>query len=239
MKKMFSGPTSGSAATALRLTLSLLLTAVLAVSLWVVTVPAIRAERTLTPVEMIQENLPPGRTMSSATKPEFLSAVCGAVKKHRPDASRITRVAVAAHHDYAGDIVATVLRCSSDVDCVFVQRIVSAAIAAAPSEASVIDDAALALAPDCADAIQAAAGDGKEIVPPPAEGPEDFGGGVPLGQVPLPGIIGGGVTPQEQLILVCDNGTQRRVLATDLGNFLNTHPGSFVGSCQPTPVANQ
>ena len=46
--------------------------------------------------------------MRSATKPEFLAAVCGAVKKHRPDASSITKIAVRTHHEYAGDIVATV-----------------------------------------------------------------------------------------------------------------------------------
>ncbi len=242
MKKLFPAR-SASAGTVL----SLLLMAVLTLGLWVATAPAVRAARTMTPTEMIQETLPPGRTMSSATKPEFLSAVCGAAKKHRPESSQITRVAVATHHDYAGDIVATVLRCSSSEDCEFVQAIVRAAIVAAPGEASVIDDAALALAPHCADAIQAAFGDGKEVLDgkellppaegplPPAEGPGDFQG-APTGQLPLPGLLGGGgggFNPQIDLVTVCSNGIQRSVRQDQLAEFLSSHPGSSVGVCQP------
>ncbi len=224
-----------------RTTLSLLLTAALATGLWVATSPAAKA-REMTPTEMIQENLPPGKTMKSATKPEFLSAVCAAVKKHRDVAPAITRVAVLTHRSYAGDIVATVLRCGPNGDCDFVRSIVGAGIRVAPSEASAIDDAALAIAPDCADAIQAAIPhDGKEVLEAPAEGPADFSSGAPTNQLPLPGSIGGGgggFNPQDNLILVCDNGTQRKVRESQLGSFLSGHPGSFVGSCQPTPVTN-
>ncbi len=222
-----------------RLIWPLLLTAALGAGLWIATLPAARA-RAMTPADMIQEGLPPGKTMKSATKPEFLSAVCAAVRKHREAAPQITRVAVAAHREYAGDIVATVLRCSPNVDCDFVGVIVGAAIQAAPGEASIIDDAALAVAPDCADAIQAATE--KSAGDIPAEGPDNFGGGAPLNQVPLPGSIGGGgggFNPQDQLLLVCDNGTQRTVAQSQLGAFLSSHPGSFVGSCQPTPTTNR
>ena len=230
--------------------LSLLLTLALAAGLWVATLPAARAQ-TITPTEMIQEGLPPGKTMKSATKPELLSAVCAAVKKHRDVAPAITRVAIITHREYAGDIVATVLRCSPNVDCNFVATIVGSAMRVAPSEASVIDDAALALAPDCADAIQNATSqdgkdmlDGKDILEGkdiPSEGPTDFGGG-PNNQLPLPGSVGGGgggFNPQEQLFIVCDNGTQRTVRESQLGAFLSSHPGSFVGSCQPTPTTNR
>ncbi len=210
------------------MTFSLVLLLALAGGFWFATQSA-SAARDLTPTEMIQEGLPPGKTMRNATKPEFLSAVCAAVKKHRPKAAAITKVAVSAHREYAGDIVATVLRCSSNPDCAFVGTIVSAAVQAAESEASVIQDAALAIAPDCADAIQGA----NDI---PGEGPTG-----PISQVPLPGSIGGGgggSNPQEQLFMVCDNGTQRSVRESQLGAFLTSHPGAFVGSCQPTPTTN-
>lgn len=241
MKHLLTVPESGllSAANA-RTVLSLLLAAALGAGLWVGTVPVARGARTLTPAEMIQEGLPPGKTMKSATKPEFLSAVCAAVRKHREVAPEITKAAVAAHREYAGDIVATVLRCSPSLDCDFVGLIVTSAVRAAPSEASIIDDAALAVAPDCADAIQAATTKGGSDIP--GEGPDNFGGGPPLNQVPLPGSIGGGgggFNPEDQLLLVCDNGTQRTVAQSQLGAFLSSHPGSFVGSCQPTPTKNR
>jgi hypothetical protein len=216
-----------------RMSLSLLLTAILATGLWVATSPVARA-RAMTPAEMIQENLPPGKTMKSATKPQFLSAVCAAVKKHRDVAPEITKVAVSTHREYAGDIVATVLRCATNVDCEFVGAVVRAAVRAAPDEASTIADAALAIVPDCADAIQQASNI-------PGEGPDSFGGG-PTTQLPLPGSTGGGgggVNPEDQLILICDNGTQRTVRESLLGGFLSSHPGSFVGSCQPTPTTNK
>lgn len=242
MKKLLSGSRSEFSASAFRrMVFSLLLTLALLAGFWVATMPAVNAARSMSPAEMIQENLPPGKTMSDATKPEFLAAVCGAVKKHRLDAPSITKVAVRIHHEYAGDVVATVLRCSTTVDCNFVRNIVIASVQEVPSQTSVIQDAALALAPDCADAIQDLGDgkqllDGKEVLEPPAEGP----GAGPVGQVPgSVGGGGGGGNPQIDLILVCDNGTQRRVREDQLAAFLNSHPGSFVGTCQPTPVANQ
>lgn len=243
MKKLLSPSHRGLPSSAtLRIVLSLVLTAAFAAGLWVATMPAVQAARTMTPTEMIQEGLPPGKTVRSAAKPELLSAVCAAVKKHRPQSAEITKTAIVAHRTYAGDIVATVLRCGPRDDCAFVGRVVGAAVVVAPAEASVIDDAALAIAPDCADAIQAAIErDGKDI-PAEGPGPDNFEGGLPTNQVPLPGSIGGGgggFNPQEQLLLVCDNGTQRRVRESQLGAFLSSHPGSFVGSCQPTPTTNQ
>lgn len=242
MKKLFTASHRSFPSNPIaRMALALVFTVFLALGFWVATLPAAHAARTMTPVEMIQEGLPPGRTLGTATKPEVLSAVCAAVKRHRPEAPAITEAAVAAHKNYAGDIVATVLRCSPSVNCAFVGTIVSSAILSAPDEASTIDDAALALAPDCADAIQnaterARAGD-------VAEGPAGFSSEGPSNQVPLPGSAGGGggagFNPQEQLVLVCDNGTERRVRESQLADFLGSHPGAFVGSCQPTPTTNQ
>jgi hypothetical protein len=212
----------------------------LAGGLWLATVPAARA-RTLTPTEMIQENLPPHKTMRTATKPEFLSAVCEAVRRHRDEAAAITKVAVKAHHEYAGDIVATVLRCTPNTDCDLVGRIVGEAVRAYPAAASEIDDAAVAIDPDCAGAIESATVHaGGDI---PAEGPGEFGGG-PTNQLPPPGSTGGGnggggFNPGGTRVLVCDNGTQRRVAQNNLITFLRAHPGSFIGSCQPTPTTNR
>lgn len=224
------------------MTLSILLMAALTAGLWIATMPAAQA-RTLTPTEMIQEGLPPGKTMRNANKPEFLSAVCAAVKKHRPEASQIARLAVMTHHEYSGDIVTTILRCGSSRDCAFVGTIVTAAIQVAPSEVSVIQDAALAIAPDCADAIQAAtildSKDAKDVGGIAAENPSYIG---PISQVPLPGSVGGGgggINPGEQIFMVCDNGTQRSIRASQLGAFLTSHPGSFVGSCHVTPATNR
>jgi hypothetical protein len=41
-----------------------------------------------------------------------------------------------------------------------------------------------------------------------------------------------GFDPHEQLNLVCDNGTQRAVRASQLNDFLRLNPGSLVGVCQ-------
>lgn len=220
----------------LRAVLYLFVTAALAGGLWLATVPAARA-RTLTPAEMIQENLPKGKTMQTATKPEFLSAVCEAVRRHRDAAGAITKVAVKVHHEYAGDIVATVLRCSPNVDCNFVGRVVAIAVIAYPAAASEIDDAAIAIAPDCAGAIEnATILEGKDV-------PGEFGAG-PSNQLPPPGSAeggngGGGYNPTQRRILVCDNGTQRQVNEGNLVQFLRSHPGSFIGTCQPTPTTNR
>jgi hypothetical protein len=214
---------------------SLLGVIALAAGLWLATTPAARG-REMTPAEMIQQGLPPGKTMKTATKAEFLSAVCAAVRHHRNLAAEITKVAISAHREYAADIVGTVLRCSPSVDCEFVGVIVEVAVRTAPDEASVIDDAALALAPDCADAIQDATQ--RALGDIPGEGP---GGGGPSTQVPLPGGVGGGGggPAATEPVLVCDNGTQRHITSGSLGSFLTGHPGSFVGSCQPTPTTNR
>ncbi|HEY2801938.1 MAG TPA: hypothetical protein VGI85_15205 [Chthoniobacterales bacterium] len=222
--------------------LSLFVVSTLATALWVVTMPVARA-RTLTPAEMIQENLPPGKTMQTATKQEFLSAVCVAVRKYRPAAPEITKVAVRVHREYAGDSVATVLRCTPSGDCEFVENIVRAGVLNAASQASAIQDAALSVAPDCADAIQdALARDGKEILAggkeilePPAEGPAG-----PIALLPPPGSVpgAGGFNPPGH-VQVCDNGTQRSISQDQLAEFLSSHPGSFVGTCQPTPTQNR
>jgi hypothetical protein len=154
MKHLFTLLNSGLTSPNARTLLSLLLTPTLGAGLWIVTPPAALATLSLTPAEMIQEGLPHGKTMKKATKTKFLSAVCAAVQKHREAAPEIANVAVAAHREYAGDIIATALRCSPSLDCAFAGVIVTSAVHSAPGDASIIDDAALSVAPDCSDAIK-------------------------------------------------------------------------------------
>ena len=199
------------------------------------------AAHLMTTTEMIEAGLPPGIMVKTASKPQFLTAVCGAVKDHRKAAPAIAETAVGAHREYAGDIVATVIRCANG-NCELTGEIVGAAVAAAPESAVTIDDAAVAIAPDCADAIQAATSKPPEAV---AEGPPedntDFG--TPPSNMPPvlidPGGGGGGPSPEITIVGVCDNGQDRRIPSKAVGHFLATHPGSFVGRCQVTPVTSR
>ncbi len=228
----------------------------LTAELWIATGPLATA-RMMSPEELIEAGLPPGVMLKTADKPQFLTAVCAAAKNHRGVAPALARNAVAAHPDYAGDIVATVVRCAEG-NCDLTGEIVAAATSAAPDSAAIIDDAAMGVAPDCADYVQGATtrdgkqllgdgkeilGDGKEILPAadiPREGPRDFNSNVPVPQPPLPGTVGaGGFPPQNSTVQICDNGQQRTIAASRLSHFLETHPGAFAGRCQVTPVVSR
>lgn len=245
------------AQTSLTTGLTLLLIFGLTSALWFATSQLANAVL-MTPAQMIEAGLPPGVQIKSAGKPQFLTAVCAAVKGHRESAAAIAKTAVRSHHEYAGDIVATAVRCArgEKADCALTGTIVAAAISASPDDATVIDDAAVAVAPDCADSIQQRTEtttesdgkevlDGKSVLPPaeiPAEGPGNFTGPQPTNQVPPLGPIGGGgggFNPQEPIVLVCDNGHQRSVPSPRVQRFLNRHPGSFVGSCNITPSTSR
>jgi hypothetical protein len=231
MKKLLAVSSGGPRAVTLTRTgLFRLFATALVASLWIVTLPAALSPL-MTPTEMIEQGLPPGKTTQSATRTEFIFAVCAAVKKHRRDAPAIVKAAVTAHREYAGDIVETIIRCAfpdEEADCQFVGAIVAAAVAALPDSSSGVAEGALAAGPSCVDAIQAALRQGKN-----EEG--NFGTNPPSSVSASPGSVsggGGGFNLQEQPILVCDNGTQQQVLQSQLGAFLSSHPGSFVGSCQ-------
>ena len=237
MKKLLTVSHGGRfSVTSTRTGIFLLVSFTLVASLWIATLPVALA-LLMTPTEMIEQGLPPGKNVRNATKAEFLFALCAAVKRHRPDSPAIAKVAVVAHHEYAGDIIETIIRCASaeEPDCEFVGAVVAAAVAAAPDSSSGIADGALAAAPNCADAIQQA------LAPVPGEGP-GFESAGPTSALPPPGSVGGGgggFNPQGQPILVCDNGTEVQVLPNQLSTFLSSHAGSAVGACQPTPVTNK
>ncbi len=230
--------------------LTLLLGAGLVGALWVATLPVANAVL-MSPSEMIEAGLPPGMLVKTAGKPQFLTAVCAAVKGNRASAARITKAAVTAHHEYAGDIVATAIRCAhgEKIDCELTGAIVAAGIVAWPQAAALIDDAAIATAPDCADSVQTRTenthNDGKQTF----DGKEMLDGKEALGDIPEegPGFGapttppffsggGGGFNPGETFVMVCDNGRQRRVRESNLQRFLDNHPGAFRGTCQITPA---
>lgn len=261
MKKFLTAPRDRSplAQTALFFLLGLGLTG----AFWFATAP-VAVARMMSPTEMIQAGLPPGVLIKTASKPQFLTAVCAAVKEHRISAPAIAQSAVATHREYAGDIVATVVRCS-DGNCRLTAAIAAAAASAAPDFAVSIDDAAVAAAPDCADAIQGITSadgkevrsdgkevladgkeilsDGKEILPSediPAEGPPNLAGSPPVYQPPFPGGAGGGgFVPGGSTMQICDNGRQRTLQVNQLNKFMATHPGAFQGNCQVTPSTSR
>lgn len=222
----------------------------LASALWVVTMPVAIA-KLMAPEEMIQAGLPPGVMVNTAGKPQFLTAVCAAVKTHHESAARITKAAVAAHKEYAGEIVTTAVRCArgEKIDCELTGAIVAAAIVAAPQSAAVIDDAATATAPECADSVQTRTErsdgkqvldgkemvGGKQVIEPIAEGPDYVAPDTP----PFLPPGGGGFNPGEPRVLICYNGRQRSIRESQLQNFLDSHPGAFVGNCEITPATSR
>ncbi|MEO7725025.1 MAG: hypothetical protein ABIU29_10150 [Chthoniobacterales bacterium] len=183
--------------------------------------PPISLSRDLSPTEMIENGLPARKGIKNASKPDFLNAVCSAVRKNRQAGGAITSAAIAARGELAGEIVGMVLRCASKLDCDYVETIVAAAVTARAVASPAISDAAISTASTCAETIQAAvrtAAPAGEV--PPAEDK-------PVAQEKF--------DPHEPLRLVCENGGHRTVRASELEEFLRTHPGSFAGPCPPTP----
>ncbi|MDQ3200149.1 MAG: hypothetical protein M3Q46_13375 [Verrucomicrobiota bacterium] len=180
--------------------------------------------REITPAEMIAEGLPRKKTLKSATKAEFLAAVCSAVRKHRSAAAALTPAAVGAHPEYAGEIIGSLLRCSGKLDCEFVGSIVSAACAVEGAETTSISDAAMAKAPECAETIRETA---RRAAREEGKAPS------------APGGAEENFDPREALQPVCVNGTQRAIRASLLDEFLAANPGAVVGTCQITPPTNR
>jgi hypothetical protein len=192
-------------------------------------VPSAHA-RDLAPGEMIQSGLPVQTTVSTARKSDILFSLCRAVKAHPDAAAALTSTAVGARKEFAGEIVAIVLRCSGKSDCEFTKSIVAAAVAAAPDASGAIGEAALARAPACADTIRRA-------IPPASRAklnPAAVQSSSPADVAPASGAAEAAVEeldPFEPLRLVCDNGTPRVVRESEIDDFLETHPGAFVGDC--------
>jgi len=206
----------------------------LAVAFWFATAPAGLA-RESSAAELIENALPAKVTLQKAGKTELLSAVCAAVRENRKFGPAITMAAVAAQAEYAPDIVGSVLRCARRVDCEFVGAIVKAAVAADPGAAASISDAALGRKPNCGEAIQASVRAALKSAEERAKAKS------PGTSEPAPSVSPGAganeeFDPHEELILVCDSGTQRAIRESLLSDFLRSHPEAKVGSCPPTPT---
>jgi uncharacterized membrane protein len=193
---------------------------VLAAALWFAVVPATFG-RDPTPAEQIGNGLPAKQTMKSADRSDFLSAVCGAVRKNRNSGAGITAAAIAARGELTGAIVATVLRCARNADCEYVSGIVAAAILVQPKSETAISDAAIARAPDCDETVQAAL----RVAAQSTAAAASPGAPQPMADE--------GFDPREELIPVCADGVQRAIRKSLVDEFLRTHPGSYLGSCPP------
>gem|GEM_PF-6333710 len=181
---------------------------------------------------MIQSGLPARTTIKTAPKSDLLLALCRAVKEHPDAAAALTSMGVAARKELAGEMVATVLRCSGKNDCEFVGTIVAAAVAAAAEVSGSVGQTALARAPACGDTIRRA-------VQPVATRAKGTGATPAAESGEATGSLGGNgdaneeFDPLEPLRLVCDNGVQRALRESLVADFLETHPGAFVGTCPP------
>ena len=101
----------------------------------------------MSPTQMIESQLQ-GKTSASASKAEYLTAVCEAVKKYRNSAPAITNAAVNAHPGWKKDILRTVFRCLGTSDCRLLGAVLRASISG--PDASEMTDLAVQLAPGCA-----------------------------------------------------------------------------------------
>jgi hypothetical protein len=189
--------------------------------------------REMTAADMIADQLPGRKTLTNATKSEFLGAVCAAVRRRRNAAAAITQAAVTTRRESAADVVGMVLRCSGKINCEFVGLIVAAATSGKGEPAN-IADAAMAKAPNCAETIREATDRAAKVnqQAEPNLAPE---------QGPLLGMSNGpddGFDPHEPLNLVCDDGTQRVIRTSLLDEFIASHPGASAGPCQtPGPIS--
>jgi len=229
--KPLRAPAWGSAPPMMRRTV-LMFWGILLVTGFCILSPAMRAAE-MTASEMIADQLPARKTLKSATKTEFLGAVCAAVRKRRNAAAAITQAAVMVRRESAGEIVEAVVRCSGKTNCELIGSIVTAAITAEGDPAK-IADAAIARAANCTETIREASRRGAKASDRTAAEPAPE-------QTPLIGTSNGadeGFDPLEQLNLVCDDGTQRAVRSSQLDDFLRSNPGSFIGVCQPPSKTN-
>ena len=150
----------------------------LGTAFWVASTPVAKAQD-MSPTAMIESQLH-GKTGATASKAEYLAAVCEAVKKFRNAAPQITRAAIDAHPGWKKDILRTVFRCLGSDDCRLLNRVLRASISG--PDASEMTDLAVQLAPGCAGTFG-----GGEVI---EEG--NFGNPPGINLLPPPGSIGGG-----------------------------------------------
>jgi hypothetical protein len=216
------------AARVLKTVLMLLIGVALGTAFWVASTPVAFAQES--PSQMLASQLPAGKTMATASKQEFLAAVCSAVKKFRSAAPQIARAAADAHPEMKKDILRTAFRCLGTTgDCRLLNRVLHGVING--GDAQELTELAIELAPNCSDAFGA----------PPSGGHGEEGNfGNPPGANlnPPPGSIGGG-GGQGNVIAICHNGHTIFVSPQGAENHLNHHSGDTLGPCVVTAFQNQ
>ncbi len=208
-----------------RATVVLLITCGLGAIFWAASTPLSQAQD-LTPEKMIESQLPEGKTLQTADKPEFLAAVCAAVRKWRPSAPQIVRAAIRLRPEWKKDILRTAFQCLEIDDCRFLNRVLWYVIDDDPDHADEYLGWAIEWAPACAGAF------GRD-----GRGEGEFG--APPGNIlPPPGSIGGG-GGQGNVVAVCHNGMTIFVSPQGAEGHLRNHPGDTLGPCVVTPVTNR
>ncbi len=190
---------------------------------WMAGTPVAQAQN-MSPEKMLQAEMG-GQSPASASKADFLSALCAAVTKHRGAAPQIAAFAAQLHPEWKKDILRTVFRCLGTDDCRLLGRVLRAI--ASGDDASELTDLAIELAPGCAPSF----GGGQ---------PDDGGGfgNAPGNLNPPPGSIGGG-GGQGNVIAVCFNNVTRFFSPEAAAAFINANPGATLGACVVTPVQNR
>jgi hypothetical protein len=239
MKKMLMVTSGEHLSASVRAAFVFLLGLALASTFWMTTAPsAVGAE--MTSMQMIASQLPHGVTIQTASKAQFLEAVCAAVKHHRDAAPQIVKAATQTGKATPREVVSTSVHClgtpdsKGGVDCALIAEVVAVGVSVSPDDASAIVDEAIQIVPDCREAIG-------QILHVGGVGVGNFGNPA-ININPPPGSVGGGgggFNPEVARITVCYNGVEVQVLATELGAYLRSHPGARVGHCQPTPVTNK
>ena len=235
MKKMLT--VTNDAYFVVRTSVVLVIALALGFGFWTALTPVAKAQQ-MSATEMMESKLPHGMTMVTATKPELLSAVCGAVKKWPDAAPHIVQATIDAKKQWARDIVATAIRClPGQMNCDAIAAIVAAAVATDPEDASGISEMVIRQYPDCRAAIQR---DFKGGVPPPPVSEGNFIN-PPIDVNPPPGSVGGGAGEVARCV-VCHNDQNPHEITipcSQVPQFLRNHPGDYAGPCVVTPNQNR
>ncbi len=217
----------GLTASALRTALVFLVGVALGAVFWMASLPMAMAV-TITPVEMLQANLPRNMTLGNAPKAAVLSAVCKTVSRDRKDAPLIVRTAAGARKDLTPEIVGTAVHCISEdkagPDCGIVRSILREGIAADGDQAQALTELVVGAAPGCTDI--------------PGEGPEGFAN--PPSNINPPFFSSGGPGINTTgTCTVCHNNKTIQVECSSLDKYLKNHPGDTAGACEATPSTNK
>lgn len=217
------------AARFLKTILVLLIGLALGTAFWVASTPIASAQE-MSATKMIESQLPQGKSTASASKQQYLAAVCEAVKKFRSAAPQIVRAAVEAHPNWKQDILRTAFRCLGSNDCRLLGRVLHGAIdGAGGRDASELTELGIELAPNCSGSFGGTRGGGEE---------EGNFGNPPGGNLnPPPGSIGGG-GGQGNVVAVCHNRHTIFVSPQGAQNHLRNHPGDTLGPCVVTQFQN-